>query len=367
MTHAQKRLTQVGAVAFLLTVTTAIPASAEEGPKALTDPNQAVALSDRLGDERTGGVYYKNGRLVITVTDREAAKSVSAAGGIPEHVTRSAAELTAIHEELDDLGNIPNTAWGARPEMNQVNVTIFDDAPASARERIEKVAEAHPGAITIERFRSKLKFKATDLRGGNGITSSGKLCTAGFNAKNSSGAKYTLTAGHCVPGTGNAWYMDWNSARIGAQTFSRNGGGTEESPWKCADCATIRANDPGINALGTVRYWGGTYKQITNSRFGVGMEPVQRIGVNSQDRTGIIVNVKVTVNISGKKMTGMHETSNCALGGDSGGPLLTGTTAIGLLSGGTDETVCNDHDSGGARNYFEPVQRLLNERNLRVY
>ncbi|MFD3475981.1 hypothetical protein [Streptomyces sp. NPDC058695] len=61
---------------------------------------------------------------------------------------------------------------------------------------------AHPGAIHIDRIRSTLKFKATDLRGGNGVTSDSYRCTAGFNtpgfnAKNSSGTIYTLTAGHC--------------------------------------------------------------------------------------------------------------------------------------------------------------------------
>ncbi|MFI8851215.1 S1 family peptidase [Streptomyces sp. NPDC053499] len=357
----------MGAAALLVTVAAAVPASAEESSKPLTGPARAEALAKKLGEDRTGGVYYQDGRLVVTVTDQAAERTVRNAGGTAKRVKRSAAELTALRNELDSLGTIDNTAWAAEAKTNRVHVKIFDGAPAAGRARIEKVAAAHSDAIRVDRVRSKLSFKATDIRGGNGIYSSGMLCSAGFNAKNSSGAIYTLTAGHCVPGTGNTWYMNWNDQRIGNQNFYRNGGGTDASPWRCGDCATVRASDSGIHPVGSVRYWGGTYKDITKSRFGVGGESVDRIGVTSQDKTGIITNVKVTVTIDGKKMYGMHESNVCALHGDSGGPLLTGSTALGLLSGGTDETKCSSSSSGTYWNYFEPVQRVLNERGLHVY
>ncbi|MFE4960312.1 alpha-lytic protease prodomain-containing protein [Streptomyces sp. NPDC058232] len=48
------------------------------------------------------------------------------AGGTPELVTRSAAELASVHHKLHQLGNIPNTAWGVEAKTNQVSVEIFD-------------------------------------------------------------------------------------------------------------------------------------------------------------------------------------------------------------------------------------------------
>ncbi|MFF6804123.1 hypothetical protein [Streptomyces sp. NPDC012616] len=51
------------------------------------------------------------------------------------------------------------------------------------------------------------------------------------------------------------------------------------------------------------------------------------------DTTGNVTKTNVTVNIDGKTLYGMMETNNCALGGDSGGPALHGTTALGLLGG----------------------------------
>ncbi|MFK4066766.1 hypothetical protein [Streptomyces sp. NPDC029674] len=90
----------------------------------LTDPAEAAVLVDRLGDDRTGGVYAKDGCLVLTVTDQAAAETVRAAGGQPELVERSTAELAAIHDELDKLGAINSTAWGAKADTNQVEVKV---------------------------------------------------------------------------------------------------------------------------------------------------------------------------------------------------------------------------------------------------
>jgi hypothetical protein len=69
-------------------------------------------LADRLGDDRAGGVYYQNGRLVVAVTDSGAAQTIRNAGGTPKRVARSTAELASIRHKLDQLGSIPNTAWG---------------------------------------------------------------------------------------------------------------------------------------------------------------------------------------------------------------------------------------------------------------
>lgn len=207
MRHTRKRLAQLASAALLLSAVTALPAAASDSGstsvKPLASPAEATALTHELGADRTAGTYVEDGRLVVAVTDKAAAQSVRDAGGTPELVARSTNELKSLHRALDALGNIPNTAWGVDASTNQVGVDVFDGAPAAGRSRIEKVAEAHPGAIRVNRIDSELKIKATDLRGANGITSSGWLCSAGFNAKNSSGAIYTLTAGHCVPGTGD--------------------------------------------------------------------------------------------------------------------------------------------------------------------
>ncbi|WP_406172902.1 S1 family peptidase [Streptomyces sp. NBC_00996] len=164
--------------------------------------------------------------------------------------------------------------------------------------------------------------------------------------------------------------MDWNGTKIGTQTAYNFGTGTSgycDGATRGCDWATIKADGPDINPLGTVRYWGGIYHQIDNSRYPAEGEHIDRIGVSSQDTTGNVTKTSVTVSLEGKTLYSMMETDNCALGGDSGGPALNGTTALGLLSGGTGETVCNSDSSGTYRNYFTQVQTVLNERGLHVY
>lgn len=369
MKRARKRLAQILPVALLTVIAATGPVSAGEDPKPLSAPSEVAALAAKLGDDRTGGVYYEDGRPVITVTDEAAARAVREAGGTPRLVARSAAELTSIHRKLDQLEGISNTSWGIEARTNQVSVEIFDGVPAASQARIKKVAAAEPGAIRIDRIHSKLKFKA-DIRGGNGITSEGWICSAGFNAKNSAGVVYALTAGHCVPGTGNIWYMNANGTEVGPQTAYNFGTGTSgycDSSTRACDWASIRADGADIYPFGMVRFRDGTFGQITDSRYPSENEHISRIGVMSQDLTGNVTKNAVTVTIDGKSLYGMFEVNNCALGGDSGGPAFNGTTALGLLSGGTAETTCTSSSSGTYRNYFTKVQTVLTERGLKVY
>ncbi|MEF9906427.1 alpha-lytic protease prodomain-containing protein [Streptomyces sp. P9-A2] len=153
--------------ASLVTVAATPPGSANDSPKLLADPNQAAALATRLGADRTGGTYYKDGRLVVTVTDEAAARTVREAGGVPKLVTRSAAELAAVHVELDELAGIPNTAWGEDVENNQISVEVYGGVSAADQARIAEVVEAHPGAVSINRHGGKLEpavLRAEDFK-----------------------------------------------------------------------------------------------------------------------------------------------------------------------------------------------------------
>ncbi|MFD5182321.1 hypothetical protein ACFWMQ_06710 [Streptomyces sp. NPDC058372] len=99
--------------------------------------------------------------------------------------------------------------------------------------------------------------------------------------------------------------MDWNGAAIGSQTsynFGTGAGGKCDGSTRGCDWAAIRANAVGINPLGTVRYWGGDYHQIDRSRYPAEGESIDRIGVNSQNKTGNVTKTSVTVNIGGKTM-----------------------------------------------------------------
>lgn len=172
--------------------------------------------------------------------------------------------------------------------------------------------------------------------------------------------------------TGNVWHLDDATqpyTRIGTQTAYRYGG-TCDSAARACDWAIIKKDNSALATHGTVRYWGGPSAQISNSRYAAENEDADRVGRTSQDKVGNITKTSTTVTFTdGTTLRGMYESNHCSKGGDSGGPLLHGSTALGILSGGNYvDKPCGDSDGqADRRSYFTRVQDVLNERGLHVY
>jgi Trypsin. len=58
---------------------------------------------------------------------------------------------------------------------------------------------------------------------------------------------------------------------------------------------------------------------------------------------------------------GLIQTNACAEGGDSGGSMFAGNTALGMTSGGSGNCTT------GGTTYFEPVKRALSYYGVSVY
>ncbi|MFD7403945.1 S1 family peptidase [Streptomyces sp. NPDC059866] len=348
-------LTAVGCLLALLALP---PAHARETPAPPADPAEMTALADRLGDDRTGGVHYENGRLVVAVTDEAAAETVRNAGGTAELVARSMKDLKAIHAELDQLGWIGNTSWGADLSANQISVELYDDVPAADRARIEAVAAAHPGAVRIERLSGTLREAATPLHGGMTINNGSFNCSAGFNVQGNTGNKYLLTAGHCVRGGYYDWYHGEGSTYVGRVIDWNDRPG---------DWAVIDYRNADVTPYGTIRFRDGTISQIEGSRYARLGETVRRTGATSEDMSGTVLDPDRTVNyIDGTVREHMIETTLCMRRGDSGGPLFIGTTALGIASGALElDEPCSDSVVG--RSFYYPVQRLLDAKSMSVF
>ncbi|WP_244167373.1 trypsin-like serine protease, partial [Streptomyces mutomycini] len=73
-------------------------------------------------------------------------------------------------------------------------------------------------------------------------------------------------------------------------------------------------------------------------------------------------NTDATVNYGGGDIVyGMIRTNVCAEPGDSGGPLYSGTRAIGLTSGGSGNC------SSGGTTFFQPVTEALSAYGVSVF
>ncbi|MFD0852080.1 S1 family peptidase, partial [Actinomadura adrarensis] len=86
-----------------------------------------------------------------------------------------------------------------------------------------------------------------------------------------------------------------------------------------------------------------------------------RSGSTTGVSTGEVTAVDATVNFPEGTVTGMIQTTVCAEPGDSGGPLFSGTTALGLTSGGSGNC-----DIGGVT-FFQPVTEPLQAFGVEVF
>ncbi|WP_200307764.1 S1 family peptidase [Streptomyces adelaidensis] len=367
-----RRTSLTVALCSLAAVLASPTANAAPAPALMSDPAQARALATEIGADRTGGVYYDDaGQLVVAVTDESAARTVRAEGGTAEVVKHSAADLASVQTALDDriaeADPIPNTSWGIDPSTNQVSVKIFEGVSAADRKRLTDLVAGYGDAVRVEKYPGTLKTNAYESLGGIGIKSvdSGAECTLGFNVRNSSGQKYFVTAGHCADTSADLWWnREAGGIYLGKRTEWYDFGGIEK------DYAVIKYNEDDnidVAAYGAVRAAGTEY-EITDSRYPFDGESVRRAGAVSSDLVGFVLSPSETVTVSGVVLKNMIMTTNCALGGDSGGPLWAGTDALGILSGGNTPNgePCNSAQDKYV-SVYQPVHWVLSHHGLSAF
>ena len=321
------------------------PSGAQARPDAVASGVQAAGVASTLAADlgsRSAGSYLDGDALVVTVTDNNAAETVRKAGAVPKLVTRSAAQLAATSAELTRTASIPGTAWAVDPATNQVLVSV-DPTVTGAKLATLNTAVARLGdSVRVEYVSAAFTTRAS---GGDAIYSGGYRCSLGFNVRSGS-TYYFLTAGHCG-NIGTTWYS--NSART---TVLGTRAGTS---FPGNDYAIIRYTTSGTPP-GTV---GG--QDITSAGNPVVNQTVTRRGSTTGIHSGRVTALNATVNYAEGSVYGLIRTTVCAEGGDSGGPLYSGTVAYGLTSGGSGNCT-----SGGVT-YFQPVTEPLGVYGVSVY
>jgi streptogrisin D len=189
---------------------------------------------------------------------------------------------------------------------------------------------------------------STKIAGGDAIYGGGYRCSLGFNVTDGSTA-YFLTAGHCG-NVADTWYSDSGS--------SNEIGTTQDSQFPGNDFAIVKY-DSGVSHPSEVDLYGGT-QQITGAADAQVGESVKRSGSTTQVQSGSVTGLDATVNYQEGTVSGLIDTNVCAEGGDSGGPLFDGSTALGLTSGGSGDC------SSGGETFFQPVTEPLSTYNVQI-
>ncbi|MFE9609171.1 S1 family peptidase [Streptomyces sp. NPDC006012] len=310
-------------------------------PRILSVPTAgklASTLVQDLGGDAAGSYYDARAKhLVVNVLDESAARTVEAAGARARIVTNSLAELDGARSALQREATIPGTSWAVDPISDKVVVTADRTVPKAALAKLAKVVDGL--GATTELQRSKGEFKPF-VAGGDAITGSGGRCSLGFNVVKGS-EPYFLTAGHCTEAI-STW-SDSSGTVIGENAQSSFPGNDYGLVKYTAD----------VDHPSEVDLYDGSAQEITGAAEAtVGMD-VSRSGSTTQVHDGTVTGLNATVNYQEGTVSGLIQTDVCAEPGDSGGSLFSGSSAIGLTSGGSGNC------TSGGTTFFQPVTEAL--------
>ncbi|MFD7018206.1 S1 family peptidase [Streptomyces sp. NPDC059928] len=271
-----------------------------------------------------------------------AAIAVPNASATPGHIFGAAA-LTAANDAVRGA-DVAGTAWSVDSATGKVDVTADSTVSAADIARIKREAGANAGAISIQRVPGRFSKL---LSGGDPIYTTSWRCSLGFNVKKGS-TYYFLTAGHCTQGYPNYYTSSSHSTSIGptvATSFPGN------------DYGLVQYSNTSLahpSAVGSQRITSAANPSVGQS--------VTRRGSTSGIHSGKVTALNQTVNYgNGDIVSGLIRTTVCAEPGDSGGPLYSGSTALGLTSGGS-----GDCTSGGTT-FFQPVVEAMNAYGVSLF
>ncbi|MBW8482293.1 S1 family peptidase [Actinomadura parmotrematis] len=336
------------AIAAAALTAAATPATAAPAAPSAPDPAVLSAkLAKQLGT-RSAGSYVAGGRLVVNVSDARTAREVTDAGAVARTVARSGADLAEVTKAIDRGVKAAGTAWAVDPASDQVVLSYDSTVTGAKLKAVRKVAAAQGSAVRL--VASKGAFKPL-IAGGQAIYVSGARCSLGFNVRSGS-TYYFLTAGHCT-NIGATWYANSSGTTVlGTRTGTSFPGN---------DYGIVRYTNTSITKTGGVYLWGSGTQDITSAGTPAVGQTVYRSGSTTGVHSGRVTALNTTVRYSEGTVSGLIQTTVCAEPGDSGGSLYSGTTALGLTSGGSGDC------SSGGTTFFQPVVEPLSVYGVSVF
>ena len=301
----------------------------------------AARLEKSLGSSFAGSwLSGDSGTLTVAVTSAAKADTVRAAGAKAVVVTRSEANLDAVHAALDRReATAPAAVTGWYVDVTTNTVVVEATAKGAAAAKQFATAAGVGRAVRVEVAEAPQLFY--DVRGGDAYYTPQFRCSIGFSVVGG----YT-TAGHC--GTAGTPTSGFN--RVAQGSFRASSFPGDDHAWVGVNSNWVPR--PIVNGYGrgnvTVR---GATEAATGSS-------VCRSGSTTGWRCGTIQAKNQTVRYPQGTVFGLTRTSACAEGGDSGGSFITGNQAQGMTSGGSGNCTF------GGTTFFQPVRETLSRYGL---
>jgi streptogrisin C len=267
---------------------------------------------------------------------------------------RTLAEVSAAQVKLDKAAATrPSTVTGWYVDKASRSLVVEVHGADSAV--AGWAAKLGAGAVQIKHVSQAYK-PVWNIIGGQAITTGGARCSAGFNARNSSGTRYVITAGHCTD-LGGTW--SGSGGTIGP---------VANSSFPTNDYGRIRVSSSSAVSTALVdRYSSGSDVTVTGPRSAATGLAVCRSGSTTGWRCGSVTATNQTVCYAEGCVGQMIRTNVCAEPGDSGGSLVTNpgsgsrVQAVGLTSGGSGN--CRT----GGTTFFQPITEPLSVYGLTLF
>ena len=250
-----------------------------------------------------------------------------------------AGQLSAVSNAVERSG-VAGIAWYVDSAAKRVVVTADSSVSSAELATLRSAAGSNGGALRIQRTAGVF---TPLISAGDAIYGRRYRCSLGFNVVSGS-TYYFLTAGHCGDLEPTWWTNSSRTTLIGP---------TVASSFPGNDYALVRFDNTSLSHPG-----GYT---VADAFVG---ERVTRDGSTTGVHSGTVTALNVSVRYRGHPggtVSGLIQTTVCAEGGDSGGPLYDGTKALGLTSGGS-----GDCTSGGTT-FFQPVREAANAYGVTIF
>jgi len=305
--------------------------------------------------EFAGAWLGEDGQPVVAVTNRDAAQQAQQDG---YRATVAPLSADGLEQALAELNR-----WVAalpREVSSQVNSTSID---VLNNQIVVDIVNSPIGrALNLPSLIANIQVQLSPgvppndpapLGGDTYITADGDvrttrlerigICSFGFNGVDASGDAVNITAGHCDAVSrdqgGSTVYLPNRenideSVKIG--TFTDSTVGTDST----LDYGIVSLDKAGVEAgldRPVVRGGNGSTLTVTGTAAPVVGAPVCKSGQSSSFTCGVVIADRIETQLvypSGYSTTIRgFATSACTLSGDSGGSIVTGTLALGVISG----------------------------------
>ena len=345
--------------------------------------------------EFAGAWLGEDGKPVIAVTNREAAERAAQDGF---HATVAPVSADGLEQALAELNRwVAGLPREVSSQINSASIDVLNNQIV-----LDIVNSPIGRALNLPSLVANVQVQLSPgmppndpapMGGDTYITADGDvrttpierigICSFGFNGVDADGNAVNLTAGHCDAVArsdgGSTVYLPNRanideSVRIGK--FTESTVGTDST----LDYGIVSLDEAGVEAgldRPSVRGGNGSTLTVTGTAVPVVGAPVCKSGQSSSFTCGLVVADRIETQLtydSGFSSTIRgFATSACTLAGDSGGAIVTGTLALGVISGSNSAGAPNCVEAnlvlapnGGTSSLGIPIQEIENATGTRV-